>query len=142
MQENYLYVHASRTFCEIFCKKSQIAVKCAIIHVMSCYRCHIIFSITWCAFNVHLINFSLEFQEFMKPDNDEFEYYKNIDVGRKNSCETPVVAMMNGQRKTSSPCISLTKSDPSMEASRHQRVNSVPFVRHFSQPVNHLTGKT
>jgi hypothetical protein len=74
----------------------------------------------------------------MKPDKDEFEYYKNVD-GEKTIVETPVVnaKIANGftckgnERKISSPCISLSQPETT---SRQNRLNSLPFTRQISLP--------
>lgn len=88
-----------------------------------------------------------EFQEFMRPEKDEYEYYKNVD-GENILVETPVVNSKlanglnnkNNQRKISSPCISLSKPETT---SRQQRLNSLPFVRHLSHPsAKRLISKT
>lgn len=86
----------------------------------------------------------------MKPDKDEFEYYKNVD-GENTIVETPVVNAKlangfinknkkNNERKISSPCISLSQPETT---SRQNRLNSLPFVRHLSLPSsNRLISKT
>lgn len=101
---------------------------------------HVSLCINPCIF-LKVIFLFLEFQEFMKPDKDEHEYYKSVGADRKNSCETPVLntKLLNGQRKVSNPCISLTKLELPVTTSRQQRIKSVPLVRHLS---HQLTSKT
>ena len=78
----------------------------------------------------------------MKTEKDQNEYYQSVDDSRKNSILPPITTgFEHSQRKISSPCISLSKPDPST-SSRQQRINSVPFVRNLSHPANHLTSKT
>lgn len=84
----------------------------------------------------------------MKPDKDEFEYYKNVD-GENTIVETPVVNTKlvnvlikneNSERKISSPCISLSQPEAT---SRQARLNSLPLCRHLSLPSsNRLKTKT
>lgn len=74
----------------------------------------------------------------MKPEKDEFEYYKSVD-GDNLLPETPVVnskiassiRINKIERKISTPCISLSQP---VTTSRQNRINSLPFVRHLSHP--------
>lgn len=80
----------------------------------------------------------------MRADKDKDEYYQSVDakLDRKNSCETPVVntKLLNGHRKVSSPCISMTKIDLSPSSSSHQQnIKSMSLVRQLSHQLTSST---